>query len=113
MTALFCLKRRITERGLSLKTCVLVIPTGNFIASHGTVNPVKTMTKEQLAQLPIRRLTPEEAFMLQGFPADFAVNGRNAGVADGSLYKQEGNAVSVNAIYAALYYLITNHIIHE
>lgn len=85
----------------------------NFIESHGAVNPVATMTKEELATLPIRKLTPEEAFMLQGFPADFAISGRNAGVADGSLYKQAGNAVSVNTIYAVLYYLITNNIIHE
>lgn len=85
----------------------------DFIESHGMVNPVTTMTKEELAELPIRKLTPEEAFMLQGFPAGFATSGRNAGVADGSLYKQAGNAVSVNTIYAILYYLITNNIIHE
>lgn len=85
----------------------------DFIESHGAVNPAKTMTKEELAQLPIRKLTPEEAFMLQGFPAIFAQNGRNAGVADGSLYKQAGNAVSVNTIYATLYFLITNNIIYE
>lgn len=85
----------------------------DFIESHGAVNPAKNMTKEELAQLPIRKLTPEEAFMLQGFPAVFAQNGRNAGVADGSLYKQAGNAVSVNTIYATLYFLITNNIIYE
>ena len=85
----------------------------DFIESYGAINPVKTMSKEELALLPIRKLTPEEAFMLQGFPANFAINGRNAGVADGSLYKQAGNAVSVNTIYAVLYYLITNKIIHE
>ena len=85
----------------------------DFIESHGAENPAKTMTKEELAQLPIRKLTPEEAFMLQGFPAVFAQNGRNAGVADGSLYKQAGNAVSVNTIYATLYFLITNNIIYE
>lgn len=85
----------------------------DFIESHGAINPAKTMTKEELAQLPIRKLTPEEAFMLQGFPAVFAQNGRNAGVADGSLYKQAGNAVSVNTIYATLYFLITNNIIYE
>ena len=62
---------------------------------------------------PIRKLTPEEAFMLQGFPASFASKGRAAGVADGSLYKQAGNAVSINTIYAVLYYLIANNIIHE
>ena len=85
----------------------------DFIESNGTVNPVETMTKEELARLPIRKLTPEEAFMLQGFPAAFAINGRNAGVSDGSLYKQAGNAVSVSTIYATLYFLITNNIIHE
>lgn len=85
----------------------------DFIESHGAVNPVLTKTKEELAQLPIRKLTPEEAFMLQGFPPTFATNGRKAGVADGSLYKQAGNAVSVNTIYATLYYLIINNIIHE
>lgn len=85
----------------------------DFIESHGAVNPVDNMTKEELAQLPIRKLTPEEAFMLQGFPAEFAINGRNSGVADGSLYKQAGNAVSVNTIYATLYFLIRNNIIHE
>ena len=70
-------------------------------------------TKEQLAQLDIRKLTPQEAFMLQGFPAQFATNSQNAGVSNGALYKQAGNAVSVNVIYAVLYYLITNNIIHE
>ena len=85
----------------------------DFIESHGAINHVEDYTKEQLAQLPIRKLTPEEAFMLQGFPMEFAVNGRNAGVADGSLYKQAGNAISVNTIYAILYYLITNNIIRE
>lgn len=85
----------------------------DFIESNGTVNPVETMSKEELVRLPIRKLTPEEAFMLQGFPAAFATNGRNAGVSDGSLYKQAGNAVSVNTIYAILYFLITNNIIHE
>lgn len=85
----------------------------DFIDSNGTINPVKSMTKEALAKLPIRKITPEEAFMLQGFPKEFAENGRKAGVADGSLYKQAGNAVSVNTIYAVLYYLIKTNIIHE
>jgi DNA (cytosine-5)-methyltransferase 1 len=85
----------------------------DFIESHGTINHVEDYTKEQLAQLDIRKLTPQEAFMLQGFPSEFATNGQTAGVANGSLYKQAGNAVSVNTIYAVLYYLIENHIIHE
>lgn len=83
----------------------------DFIESHGKINPVETMTKEELSKLQIRKLTPEEAFMLQGFPAEFARKASKSGVADGSLYKQAGNAVSVNTIYAVLYYLIKCRII--
>ena len=85
----------------------------DYIDSRGAINPVKTMSKAELSRLPIRRLTLEEAFMLQGFPSDFAVKGRALGVSDGALYKQAGNAVSVNTIYAILYYLIKNNIVKE
>lgn len=85
----------------------------DFIESHGTINHVNDYTKNQLAQLPIRKLTPQESFMLQGFPAEFATKSQLAGVSNGALYKQAGNAVSVNVIYAVMYYLITNNIIHE
>ena len=85
----------------------------DFIDSHGAINHVLDYTKEQLAKLSIRKLTPQEAFMLQGFPAEFATIAQNARVANGALYKQAGNAVSVNVIYAVLYYLIKNNIIHE
>lgn len=84
----------------------------DFIDSRGAINPVNTSTKEELAKLPIRKLTPEEAFMLQGFPARFVTTARKTGVADGALYKQAGNAVSVNTIYAVLYCLITNQILY-
>lgn len=83
----------------------------DFIESEGMINPVKTLSKEELAKLQIRRLTPEEAFALQGFPSDFADKGRRNGVTDGALYKQAGNAVSVNTIYAILYFLIKNNYI--
>ena len=82
-----------------------------FIQSHGKLRPSSWMTKEELAKLPIRKLTPEESFKLQGFPAEYASSSRQNGVADGSLYKQAGNAVSVNTIYAVLHYLLTNKII--
>ena len=85
----------------------------DFIESHGKINHVLDYSKEELAKLAIRKLTPQEAFMLQGFPAEFATNAQNARVPNGSLYKQAGNAVSVNVIYAVLYYLIMNNIIHE
>lgn len=85
----------------------------DYIESRGAVNPVKHMTKEQLAQIPIRKLTPQEAFALQGFPQDFATIAHNAGVPDGALYKQAGNAVSVNTIYAVVQYLIDTNVLHE
>ena len=82
-----------------------------FIQSHGENRPSEKMTKEELSRIPIRKLTPKEAFMLQGFPDNFADNAGHARVANGAMYKQAGNAVSVNTIYAVLYYLITNRII--
>jgi DNA (cytosine-5)-methyltransferase 1 len=84
-----------------------------YIDSEGQYRPSERMNKGELATLPIRKLTPKEAFLLQGFPQDFANNARLAGVADGAMYKQAGNAVSVNTIYAVLYYLIQNRIIKE
>ena len=47
----------------------------------------------------IRRLTPREAFRLQGFPDEHFHNARAAGVSDSQLYKQAGNAVTVNVVY--------------
>jgi len=84
-----------------------------FIQSKGKDRPSERMTKEELAKIPIRKLTPKEAFMLQGFPNNFADNAGRAKVANGAMYKQAGNAVSVNTIYAVLYYLINSGIIVE
>ena len=90
-----------------------------------TVNPVmavlqKTPTETQLKKLqegiePVRfdRLTPEEAFMLQGFPLDFVKRAREKNVSDGALYSQSGNAVSVNTIYALLHFLIDNKLMRN
>ena len=83
----------------------------SFIKSRGRIRPGETMSKEELARIPIRKLTPQEAFMLQGFPGTYATRAMLNGVSDGALYKQAGNAVSVNVIYAVLHYLITSNII--
>lgn len=80
----------------------------DFIESDGKINPDETLSKEELAKCAIRKLTPEEAFMLQGFPPHYATEARAQGVSNGALYKQAGNAVSVNTIYAVLLFLI-NH----
>ena len=47
----------------------------------------------------IRRLTPLECFRLQGFPDEHFHNAKAAGVSDSQLYKQAGNAVTVNVVY--------------
>lgn len=65
-------------------------------------------TKEELRRHSIRRITPEEAFKLQGFNTTFCKNAMASNVSDHQLYKQAGNAVSVNTVYAILYYLLIN-----
>ena len=73
------------------------------------IDPLKYLeqqfSKTELASQPIRKLTPYEAFALQGFNHTFVDNAKLVKVCDGALYKQAGNAVSVNVIYAVLYYL--------
>lgn len=65
-----------------------------FILAKDPIEYLKQpFSKEELQSQSIRRLTPEEAFNLQGFPKAFATNARNTGVCNGSLYKQAGNAV--------------------
>ena len=47
----------------------------------------------------IRRLTPKECFRLQGFPDELFEKARTVN-SDAQLYKQAGNAVTVNVAYA-------------
>lgn len=82
----------------------------NYISTKGIVNPVLTHRKCDLSRLPIRRITPREAFMLQGFSEDFVENACAVGVSDTALYKQAGNAVSVNVAYSVLHYLCFNRL---
>jgi DNA (cytosine-5)-methyltransferase 1 len=80
-------------------------------------NPLKYKTnsfsKQELATHNIRKLTPKEAFNLQGFNDTFVQNAQNAGISNHQLYKQAGNAVSVNTVYAILHYLIIKNKILE
>lgn len=67
-----------------------------------------TTKAENIANLP------DFDLVTGGFPCQtFSMMGKQAGVAESSLYKQAGNAVSVNTVYTILYFLITNNIIHE
>ena len=48
----------------------------------------------------IRKLTPRECWRLQGFPDDYFDRAVAAGVSNRQLYKQAGNAVTVNVAEA-------------
>lgn len=48
----------------------------------------------------IRRLTPRECWRLQGFPDEYFNKAQAAGISDSQLYKQAGNAVTVNVARA-------------
>jgi DNA (cytosine-5)-methyltransferase 1 len=73
----------------------------------------KQFSKEELAKKNIRRITPKEAFNLQGFSDEFYHKAKSAMTSDSQLYKQAGNAVSVNTVYAILHYLFVEMCILE
>ena len=66
----------------------------------------KNFTKNEEATHRIRKITPEEAFILQGFNREDVIKASNDGVSNHQLYKQAGNAVSVNTVYYLLNHLI-------
>ncbi|PRY22730.1 DNA (cytosine-5)-methyltransferase 1 [Spirosoma oryzae] len=67
----------------------------------------KYTDKEILYKTPVRKLTPIEALKLQGFDETFCRNALEAGVSEHQLYRQAGNALSVNTGYALLHYLFS------
>ena len=80
-----------------------------FIKSE---NPYEYLTveysKEDLYKQKIRKLTPKEAFLLQGFGNDYYKKIKENNISDAQLYRQAGNAVSVNTVYAITYYLFVH-----
>jgi DNA (cytosine-5)-methyltransferase 1 len=76
----------------------------DFIQTRGAIT-TKSCTMKQLLAKRIRKITPKEAFMLQGFTGDQAYLASSAGVSDHQLLKQAGNAVSVNVVYAIFQYI--------
>lgn len=71
---------------------------------HGEYDPKSNEIKldNSKDEDSIRRLTPKEAFRLQGFPDSFVKNARKAGVSDTQMYRQAGNAVSVDVVQAVM-----------
>lgn len=77
-----------------------------YIQSSDPVEYLKTnFTKQELCTQRIRKITPKEAFLLQGFCEECYEKAQSSGVSNAQLYKQAGNAVSVNTVYAIMYYL--------
>ena len=64
-----------------------------------------SIPKEIEAKHKIRKITPAEAFMLQGFNEKDGLKAAKDGVSNAQLYKQAGNAVSVNTVYSLLHHL--------
>ena len=54
----------------------------------------------------IRKLTPLEAFRLQGFPDKFYDKAKKSLVSDAQMYMQAGNSVTVNVVEAIINHLI-------
>lgn len=54
----------------------------------------------KIDSIRIRRLTPRECWRLQGFSDDCFDKAKAAGISDNQLYKQAGNAVTVNVAEA-------------
>jgi DNA (cytosine-5)-methyltransferase 1 len=79
----------------------------DFIRSKGATTTSRSSINELLRKR-IRKITPREAFMLQGFSETHVSLASRAGVSDHQLYKQAGNAVSVNVVYAIFHYLFHN-----
>jgi DNA (cytosine-5)-methyltransferase 1 len=83
----------------------------NYYSDDFILNGIshKDTPKEVLLKKNVRKLTPEEALLLQGFSQTFYQNAVEAGVSEHQLYKQAGNALSVNTGYALLHYLFVHH----
>jgi len=66
---------------------------------HGILQVSRGKNKGALDNVSIRKLTPKECWRLQGFP-DTAVEQAAQVCSDSQLYKQAGNTVTVNVVYA-------------
>ncbi|MDR5583134.1 DNA cytosine methyltransferase [Paenibacillus larvae] len=82
----------------STTTTVKYDETGTLQAAR--LDKVPQVVTESTSRYRIRKLTPRECWRLQGFTDDQLDKARSAGVSDSQLYKQAGNAVTVNVTHA-------------
>ena len=72
------------------------------VIDEGTITPTLQTSPEIGIVKPglrIRRLTPKECFRLQGWTDDYFEKAQLVN-SDSQLYKQAGNGVTVNVVYA-------------
>ena len=75
------------------------------VQDHGTIagtlctsNELYQIKGDKNMNLAIRKLVPEECFILQGMTAEDVAKCRAVGVSDSQLYKQSGNGLSSNVV---------------
>lgn len=61
------------------------------------------------ANFRIRKLTPLECWRLMGFKDENFYNAKEMGLSDSQLYKQAGNSIVVNVLYAIFYNLFKDY----
>ncbi|MEV2341517.1 DNA (cytosine-5-)-methyltransferase [Paenibacillus larvae] len=100
----------VIQKTHSTTTTVKFDETGTLQAAR--LDKIPQVVTESTPQCRIRKLTPRECWRLQGFTDDQFDKAQSAGVSDSQLYKQAGNAVTVNvtrAIIQRLVPMIKNH----
>ncbi|MDT2265624.1 DNA (cytosine-5-)-methyltransferase [Paenibacillus larvae] len=91
-------KFTVIQKTHSTTTTVKYDETGTLQAAR--LDKVPQVVTESTSRYRIRKLTPRECWRLQGFTDDQLDKARSAGVSDSQLYKQAGNAVTVNVTHA-------------
>ena len=89
----------------SISETIIIDDTQGFDGTRYYRNQTPTLRSQRhglkiLDNLTIRKLTPLEFFRLQGFPDSHYYNARKEGVSNSQLYKQAGNAVTINVVEA-------------
>lgn len=88
--------------GLGAKTGLYAVTVGAHGVGVDRAYNVKASVTDApvMDRMRIRRLTPRECWRLQGFPDELFDRARAAGLSDLQLYRQAGNAVTVNVVAA-------------
>lgn len=82
--------------GLGAKTGLIKEPGDPMFTLTGRDRHGIAIEGQGAHKIRIRKLTPRECWRLQGFPDEYFDRAKAAGVSDTQLYKQAGNAVTVN-----------------